>query len=88
MKYINAASILPNHVLKEIQKYVHGGVIYIPAPEDSRKKWGQQSGGRHFLSTRNDEIRQRFSAGISMQELSDIYCLSYHSIKKIIYSKR
>lgn len=30
MKYINAAEILPEELLKEIQTYIDGGVLYIP----------------------------------------------------------
>ncbi|MZQ80999.1 hypothetical protein GQF01_02455 [Paenibacillus sp. 5J-6] len=88
MKYLNAEDILPEQILKEIQKYVHGGVIYIPTPEEWRKKWGQSSGSREYLNTRNEEIRQKFSKGASMDELSDLFYLSRHSIKKIIYSKK
>lgn len=88
MKYLNAEDILPEQILKEIQKYVHGGVIYIPTPEERHKKWGQSSGSREYLNSRNEEIRQRFSKGASMDELSDLFHLSRHSIKKIIYSKK
>ncbi len=30
MKYVNAAEILPEKLLKEIQTYMDGGVLYIP----------------------------------------------------------
>ncbi|SFS63007.1 hypothetical protein SAMN05428962_1766 [Paenibacillus sp. BC26] len=33
-------------------------------------------------------IRHKFANGLSMEQLSDLYCLSYDSIKKIIYSKK
>lgn len=29
MKYVNADVILPEVLLKEIQKYIHGGMLYI-----------------------------------------------------------
>ncbi|MEK8130703.1 CD3324 family protein [Paenibacillus filicis] len=87
MKYINAETIFPQQLLKEIQTYIPGGILYIPKPEESHEKWGQSSGSREYLNTRNEEIRQRFSKGSSMDELSDAFCLSYHSIKKIVYSK-
>lgn len=88
MKYLNAEHILPQQMVREIQKYIHGGVIYIPTPEEWRKKWGQRSGSRGGLNSRNEEIRQRFSKGASMDELADLFYLSRHSIKKIIYSKK
>ena len=43
MKYINADIILPEELLKEVQKYVQGGMVYIPKPEGLRKKWGENS---------------------------------------------
>lgn len=49
MKYINADIILPEELLKEVQKYVQGGMVYIPKPEGLRKKWGENSGSRVYL---------------------------------------
>ncbi|SDX50196.1 CD3324 family protein [Paenibacillus sp. CF384] len=88
MKYVNADIVFPEALLKEIQKYVHGGMVYVPTPDGFRKKWGENSGIRKQLSHRNDEIRHKFSNGLSMEQLSEHYCLSYDSIKKIIYSKK
>lgn len=87
MNYINANVILPEELLKEIQKYVHGEVIYIPNPDGFRKRWGEKSGNRSYLIQRNDEIRQKFTAGFTIDELSIHFCLSYDSIKKIVYSR-
>ncbi|GAA4851906.1 CD3324 family protein [Paenibacillus vulneris] len=87
MKYISANEILPEHLLREIQQYVQGRVLYIPAREGARKKWGQLSGQREYLNNRNSEIRQLFRKGIRMDQLSTTYCLSEDSIKKIVYSK-
>jgi len=88
MKYTNAVTVFPEKLLKEIQKYVKGGIIYIPAPEEMHKKWGQNSGSRKYLDDRNEEIREGYVNGTSIDELSDTFCLSYHSIRKIIYSKK
>jgi Mor family transcriptional regulator len=87
MKYVNADIIFPEELLKEIQKYVQGGMVYVPKPEGLRKKWGENSGSRKYLHQRNNEIRQKFSVGVSMDQLSDQFFLSYDSIKKIVYSK-
>ncbi|OPA78758.1 hypothetical protein BVG16_10660 [Paenibacillus selenitireducens] len=87
MKYQNAAGILPEKLLAEIQKYVHGEFVYIPNPEGIRKRWGENSGSRQLLRQRNTEIRERFSKGETITGLSDQFCLSYDSIKKIIYTK-
>lgn len=88
MKYVNAETILPQELLNEIQKYTHGVILYIPNPEGLHKKWGENSGGRQYLNARNEEIREKFSKGVSIDQLSDLFCLSSYSIKKIIYSKK
>lgn len=41
MKYVKAEQILPKELVTEIQKYVHGGLLYIPKPQGVRKKWGK-----------------------------------------------
>ena len=32
MKYLNAQAILPDALVKELQAYIQGGYIYVPAP--------------------------------------------------------
>jgi hypothetical protein len=88
MKYVNADIIFPEELLKEIQKYIHGGMVYVPKPQGFRKKWGENSGSRKYLNARNDEIRRKFADGETIDQLSDQFCLSYDSIKKIVYSKK
>lgn len=88
MKYVNADVILPKELLKEIQKYVHGELVYVPKPEGLRKRWGENSGSRNDLNQRNQEIRRRFSVGETIEQLSAQYFLSTHSIKKIVYFKK
>lgn len=39
MRYLNASDILPDELLREIQKYTQGEAIYIPR-EQERRKWG------------------------------------------------
>ncbi|KAA8782251.1 Mor family transcriptional regulator [Paenibacillus sp. 4624] len=88
MKYVNADVILPEELLIEIQKYIQGSMVYIPIPEGHRKKWGENSGSRTYLSQRNETIRQQYFDGLTIAALSEEYCLSSDSIKKIIYSKK
>jgi Mor family transcriptional regulator len=88
MKYVNAETIFPKKLIKEMLKYTNGGIIYIPYPQESHKNWGEASGGREYLDDRNLNIRKMFLDGSSINELADLYCLSSHSIKKIIYSKK
>ncbi|GGG59426.1 CD3324 family protein [Paenibacillus radicis (ex Gao et al. 2016)] len=88
MKYISAETILPEDLLKEIQKYVQGRMVYIPNSAGSRKKWGEKSGNREYLRVRNGQIRQKFDEGLSIEQLSELFSLSPESIKKIVYSKK
>ena len=53
MKYINADMILPDSLVKELQKYVQAGYIYIPAIEEQHRSWGELSGYRKELDLRN-----------------------------------
>ncbi len=86
MKYENASDILPEELLKEIQKYAGGKLLYIPAGEEKRA-WGETSGYREQLQKRNRMIRNKYAHGLTVSELADEYFLSLDSIKKIIYSK-
>ena len=87
MKYKKADEIFPEKLLKEVQKYIAGEMVYIPAPEGKRKGWGENSGSKANLESRNSEIRSRFGEGFSIDQLTSVFCLSHDSIKKIVYSK-
>ena len=45
MKYRKASDIFPDELLREIQKYSSGELIYIPKKSE-RKSWGANSGAR------------------------------------------
>ena len=87
MKYIKADSVLPIALVEELQSYIQGGYIYVPSSKDSKKKWGELSGCRYEIEQRNRKIRKDYQQGKSVDELADIYYLSVHSIRKIIYEK-
>ena len=87
MKYIKADSVLPIALVEELQSYIQGGYIYVPSRIDSKKKWGELSGCRYEIEQRNRKIRKDYQQGKSVDELADIYYLSVHSIRKIIYEK-
>ena len=84
MKYMNAAEILPEQLLKELQTYVDGRVLYIPKAS-VKKEWGVTSGARTFYQERNKEIQKLFQEGYSIDVLSERYGLAYSTIKKIVY---
>ncbi|MFF2912715.1 CD3324 family protein [Paenibacillus sp. NPDC057934] len=87
MKYENASDILPAELLKELQKYAAGKLLYISSGEEKRA-WGETSGYRETLMRRNVMIRNKYVSGMTVSELADEYFLSLDSIKKIIYSKK
>ena len=87
MKYHNANNILPEYLLLKIQEYVQGEYLYIPTLETSHKSWGEISGTRENLYSRNEEICDKYKKGLNINELAEEYFLSVHSIKKIIYDK-
>lgn len=87
MKYIKADSVLSIALVEELQSYIQGGYIYVPSRKDSKKKWGELSGCRYEIEQRNRKIRKDYQQGKSVDELADIYYLSVHSIRKIIYEK-
>jgi hypothetical protein len=86
MKYENAGDVLPEQLLREIQRYAAGKLLYVPARADKRA-WGESSGYREQLQKRNRMIRNKYAHGMTVSELADEYFLSLDSIKKIIYSK-
>lgn len=87
MKYKKASEVFPKELLKEVQRYVKGEMIYIPSPKGNRKHWGENSGNKQYLQRRNEEIKSLFREGLCIDQLTIAYCLSYDSIKKIVYSK-
>lgn len=87
MKYENARDLLPEALLRQVQKYISGKVVYIPAREKKRE-WGTASGYREYLRERNREICGLFSAGESIGTLARQFHLSEESIKRIVYSRK
>ena len=87
MKYKNAAEILPPGLLREVQCYIEGALLYIPKSE-SKQEWGAVSGSKKFYSERNSRIRALFYDGIPVEELAKKFGLSGSTIKKIIYQKK
>ena len=87
MKYFKATAILPDILIKELQKYVQAGYIYVPAKCEQHKSWGELSGYREELAKRNTAIITEYNNGSSIDELAERYCLSIFAIRKIIYKK-
>ena len=84
MKYKNASDILPESLLREVQKYAAGETLYFPKDRE-RMKWGEITGARAFYQERNAEIRRKYLQKMSLEHLADEYCLSVESIRKIVF---
>ncbi|MDD3165372.1 MAG: CD3324 family protein [Oscillospiraceae bacterium] len=84
MRYRNASEILPDRLLKELQQYAPGELLYIPA-EKQRRQWGASSGAKVFYEQRNQTIRNRFFSGEPLESLAEEYHLSTDTIRKIVY---
>lgn len=87
MKYKNAAEILPPGLLRDVQRYIEGELLYIPR-SDAKQEWGAVSGSKKFYLERNGQIRELFRSGRSVEELARKFGLSGSTIKKIIYQKK
>lgn len=87
MKYINANSLLPDELVKELQRYIQGGYIYVPVDESQHRYWGELSGYKEELRKRNSEIVIEYNNGFSIKLLAEKYNLSIYAIRKIIYQK-
>lgn len=87
MKYVNGRDIFPERLLRQIQKYVSGQLVYIPSREQKRS-WGESSGYKRYLWERNRMIRKQFRDGKNVDMLALEYALSPESIRRILYDKR
>lgn len=88
LTYKNGKDILPSKLLKQIQQYITGENIYIPANQQERVGWGEKNGTKEYLIDRNNEIYQLYILGQSMDQIAQLFHLSKDSIKKIIYHRR
>lgn len=83
MKYKNAKDILPDRLLRELQEYVSGGLLYVPNSGE-KKPWGAESGARQYYRQRNQQIRKAYRDGVSVSELARQFGLSEEAVRKIV----
>ena len=88
MSYKNASTILPQHLIEEIQEYIQGEQLYIPRKDGEKLSWGSKNGTRAYIARRNREICKKRTLGIPISQLADMYNLSDDAIRKIIYGQR
>ncbi len=84
MSYVNASDVLPPELLIMVQKYAEGVRMYIPRVEGRRRSWGTRTGTRTSLQLRNRDIRDRYRAGETVDELAGVYFLSPERIRAIL----
>lgn len=88
MSYKRADEILPKEILKILQKYAGGEIIYVPRNGDARRKWGTNTGTRENLYHRNKQILAEYEKGVTTKELATRYYLTEKSIQRIIRNMR
>ena len=88
MSYKNGKDVLPPGLLKELQKYIDGELIYVPKCAEQRAGWGEINGTRNLIEQRNQDIYQQYTRGCSIMELIRTHHLSEDSIRKIILKTR
>ena len=87
MRYIKAEDILPEELIREIQRYVDGRTIYIPRKPGKRRAWGMDTDYRTELQERNRQIRLDHAGGATVEALCGKYHLSEKSIRRILHDK-
>lgn len=85
MSYVNADEILPEDLVREIQKYVDGKVLYIPRKDENSLSWGEKNGTKDRLAKRNREIVSRYYSGVTAAELGIMYFL-FTDVKDAVHS--
>ena len=85
MHHINARDLLPDGLVKELQRYIQGGYLYVPIDPAQQKHWGEASGYRQELQQRNRQILEEYRQGASIDGLAQRYCLSESAVRKIVY---
>jgi len=88
MPYIKAEGTLPPDLLREVQKYVQGALLYIPRPGAQRRGWGRLNGAREALDRRDAAIREARARGHSLEDLAAAEGLSVDAIRKILRRRK
>lgn len=84
MGYKRAVDMLPLELMLQIQEYVDGESIYIPRAAGKERKWGESTGTRSALVSRNKEIYNKYINGVRVQQLAEEYHISTQGIYKIL----
>ncbi len=88
MRYIKAADVLPEELLREVQRYADGAYLYIPRVSENRLSWGDRTRSKEETARRNRDIYARFQAGEGPRELAGAYFLTEKTVRRIILAQR
>lgn len=88
MNYISAKDVLPMEIIRQIQSYVDGQIIYIPKSESKKKGRKVDTLAKRELSIRNTNIYMEYISGLSIKQLSQKYFLVEKSIQRIIRQEK
>ncbi len=88
MRYIKAADVLPEELLREVQRYADGAYLYIPRSQENRLSWGDRTRSKEETAQRNRDIYARFQAGEGPRELAGAYFLTEKTVRRIILAQR
>ncbi len=81
MGYQNASNVLPPELLRQVQQYVQGELIYIPS---CGKRARSRTAHRLELAERNRKIRAMRAEGISVARLAEMFYLSTQAVYSIL----
>lgn len=82
MGYVRVFDILPEELVRLIQTYVEGELIYIP--KQNKKAWGANTETRKILKKRNSDLYADYLQGVSIPDIAKKYFLTEKSVKRII----
>ncbi|MCM1058046.1 MAG: CD3324 family protein [Firmicutes bacterium] len=88
MGYKRADDVLPESILKSLQRYVSGETIYVPKGKADRRKWGSNTDANEKLRQRNEQILKQHEKGVGVKELATEYYLTEKSIQRILKAMR
>ena len=88
MRYIKAADVLPEELLREVQRYADGAYLYIPRSQENRLSWGDRTRSKEETAQRTRDIYARFQAGEGPRELAGAYFLTEKTVRRIILAQR
>jgi len=82
MSYQNAEKVLPMQLLKEVQRYAAGKMLYVPSVTDACRR--TETPYQREMAQRNRSILRDRARGCTVSELAQRYYLSEKSIERIL----